>query len=200
MQRLSEKSLRFLVNRPIWGERDITRHHQPSRNTLNRHRLGTLLGLSFALYLPLVACGEDNDILREDTTPPPSTTDTTDPNLTDPNQLNSGGGTCDVSACGTPPPGGATACCTTAEDVTANRAVEASKCGLDMAAFGFPGCTQKDQPGTLDPACPDVEFPPGAPPMAGCCTASGHCGAMETFMGFGCNANPDSSTWVSCGG
>jgi hypothetical protein len=36
--------------------------------------------------------------------------------------------------------------------------------------------------------------------MQGCCTASGHCGAMETFMGFGCTSNPDQSTWVSCGG
>lgn len=169
-----------------------------------RHRLGTLLGLSFALYLPLVACGEDADILRTDTTTPPPVTEeqppaqTEDPNLTDPTQL-TGGAVCEVSACGAPPPGGATACCTSAEDVTANRAVEASKCGLDLASFGFPGCTQKDQPGTLDTACPDVEFPPGAPPMAGCCTASGHCGAMETFMGFGCNSNPDSTTWVACG-
>jgi hypothetical protein len=178
---------------------------------LLRHRLGTLLGLSFALYLPLVACGEDNDILRTDTatpTPPatedpaPTTEDpapTEDPALTDPTQLNSGGGVCEVSACSTPA-GGATACCTTAEDVTAVRAVEAGKCGADLSSFGFPGCTQRDQPGTIDPACPAVEFPPGAPPMQGCCTASGHCGAMETFIGFGCNSNPDTTTWVSCGG
>lgn len=154
----------------------------------------------------MVACGEDNDILRTDTADPnatPATQDppptTEDPDLSDPNHLNSGG-VCDVSACGAPPPGGATACCTSAEDVTAVRAVEAGKCGVDLASFGFPGCTQKDQPGTIDAACPDVVFPPGSPPMPGCCTASGHCGAMETFMGFGCNSNPDTSTWVSCGG
>jgi len=176
---------------------------------LSRIRLGTLLRLSFALCLPLAACGEDNDILlphnetpagtqdqTQEETPPP---ETTDPDLTEPTQLDSAAGACEVSACGTPA-GGATACCTTAEDVTAIRAVEAGKCGVDMAAFGFPGCTQKDQPGTLDAACPPVEFPPGSPPMQGCCTAAGHCGAMETFMGFGCTSNPDSSTWVACGG
>ena len=171
---------------------------------MSRNRLGTLLGLSFALYLPLVACGADNDILlprpatppeTQNETPPP---ETPDPDLTEPTQLTSGG-TCEVSACAAPPPGGATACCTTADDVTANRAVEADKCGVDMAAFGFPGCAQRDQPGTLDAACPPVEIPPG-PPMPGCCTAAGHCGAMETFMGFGCSSNPDSSTWVACGG
>lgn len=173
-----------------------------------RHRLGTLLGISFALSLPLAACGDDKDILREDmNTPPPAqdtdtpqNTDTQNPDddLDDADQLNSGGGACDVSACGTPSSG--TACCTTGEDVTAVRAVEAGKCGVDMTSFGFPGCTQRDQPGTLDAACPPVEFMPGTPPMQGCCTASGHCGAMETFMGFGCTSNPDSSKWVACGG
>jgi hypothetical protein len=182
---------------------------------VSRHQLGTLLGISFALYLPLVACGEDNDILRPTETAPtgttPDTTTTPDPSMNqdqtndgdlgDADQLTSGdtGGACEASACPAATNGG-TACCTNADDVTANRAVEAGKCGIDLASFGFPGCTQRDQPGTIDPACPDVVFPPGAPPMAGCCTASGHCGAMETFMGFGCNSNPDSSTWVACGG
>ncbi len=172
---------------------------------MSRHRLGTLLGLSFALYLPLVACGEDNDILRTDlpTTqnpgqqnPDQQTPGEQDPDLTDPNQLNSGD-TCEPSACGTPPAG--VACCTTSEDVTAVRAVAADKCGVDMTSLGFPGCVQKDQPGVLDSACPEVPFPPG-PPMPGCCTAAGVCGGMETFMGFGCTTSPDSSTWVECGG
>jgi hypothetical protein len=151
----------------------------------------------------MVACGEDNDILRTDTPAPtpPATEDpapaTEDPALTDPTQL-TGGDVCEVSACATPA-GGAAACCTTTDDVTAVRAVEPGKCGADLSSFGFPGCTQRDQPGTIDPACPPVEFPPGAPPMQGCCTASGHCGAMETFIGFGCNSNPDTSTWVPCG-
>lgn len=176
---------------------------------MSRHRLGTLLGLSFALCLPL-ACGEDNDILRQDQPAPvadpqtqdPNVTDpnVTDPNLTDPNQLNSGGEVCEVSACGTPP-AGAAACCTSEEDVTAIRALEAGKCGVDMTALGFPGCSQKDQPGTLDAACPEVPLgPPGAPPLPGCCTPSGHCGAMETFMGFGCTSSPDPTTWIPCGG
>ena len=148
----------------------------------------------------MVACGEDNDILRQDqAVPPPAQTENpdSDPDLSNADQLNSGGGACDVSACGTPAMG--TACCTTAEDVTAIRAVEAGKCGVDMSAFNFPGCTQKDQPGTLDAECPPVPFP-GVPDMPGCCTASGHCGGMETFMGFGCTSNPDANTWVACGG
>ena len=91
-----------------------------------------------------------------------------------------------------------TACCTTAADVTAVRAVAEGKCGVDMSAVGFPGCTQKDQPGTLDAACPEVALD-GIPPMPGCCTASGHCGAMETFMGFGCTSSPDTASWVPCG-
>lgn len=168
-----------------------------------RHRLGTLLGLSIALSLPLVACGEDADILRQDQAAPPPASNpqdppTEDPNLTDPNQLNSGGDACEVSACGTPPAG--TACCTTAEDVTAIRAIEPGKCGVDMTSLGFPGCSQKDQPGTLDAACPEVPLgPPGSPPLPGCCTPTGHCGAMETFMGFGCTSSPDTATWIPCG-
>jgi hypothetical protein len=153
----------------------------------------------------MLACVEDNDILRTDTAAPAPTTtppDNTDPtqnpddNLDETDQLNSGGNVCDVSACGTPSMG--VACCTNGDDVTANRAVEAGKCGVDMTTMGFPGCVQKDQPGTLDSACPAVPFPP-APDMPGCCTASGHCGGMETFMGFGCTSNPDSTTWVACG-
>lgn len=171
---------------------------------MSRQRLGALLGISIALCLPLVACGEDNDILRKDTPapPPPNTDQQANPEedpLTDPNQLTSNPGACQPSACEASANGG-TPCCTTADDVTAVRAVEVDKCGIDMSSFGFPGCTQRDQPGTLDDACPPVEFPPGAPPMAGCCTAAGVCGAMETFMGFGCTTSPDSSTWVECGG
>jgi hypothetical protein len=100
-------------------------------------------------------------------------------------------------ACAVPSMGAS--CCTSADDVGAVRATAAGTCGVDMAEFGFPGCTQLAQPGVLDESCPAVEFPPGAPPMAGCCTAAGNCGAMETFMGFGCTTNPDPSTWVACG-
>jgi hypothetical protein len=178
-----------------------------------RHQLGKLFGISLAFSVSLLACGADNDILLPQPTPPPAqnntdqTADQVDPNQADPNQndlqnadqlTSNDAAACEVSACAAPPSG--TACCTIADDVTANRAVEAGKCGIDMTSFGFPGCTQRDQPGVLDEACPSVEFPPGAPPMAGCCTASGHCAAMETFMGFGCNSNPDASTWVACGG
>jgi hypothetical protein len=178
-----------------------------------RHQVGKLFGISLAFYVSLIACGADNDILVPQPTPPPAQDNTeetanqddqtqgtqTQDDLESADQLTSGDtAVCEVSACAAPPSG--TACCTVADDVTAVRAVEAGKCGVDMTSFGFPGCTQRDQPGVLDEACPPVEFPPGAPPMPGCCTASGHCGAMETFMGFGCTSNPDASTWVACGG
>jgi hypothetical protein len=172
---------------------------------VSRHPLGRILGFSFALF-SLVACGADNDILRTDlpdpnaaAPAPPNDTGPTDENddLSNADQLTSGdtGGACEASACPTPPSG--TACCTTADDMTAIRAVAAGQCGVELV--GFPGCIQRAQPGVLDAACPPVEFPPGAPPMPGCCTAAGHCGAMETFLGFGCTSNPEPSTWVACG-
>ena len=168
-----------------------------------RHQLGKLVGISLSFCVSLVACGADNDILLPQPTPPP-VQDNTDETANQDDLQNADHLTsdetavCEASACAAPPSG--TACCTIADDVTAVRAVEAGKCGVDMTSFGFPGCTQRDQPGVLDEACPPVEFPPGAPPMPGCCTAAGHCGAMETFMGFGCTSNPDASTWVACGG
>jgi hypothetical protein len=183
-------------------------------------RLGSLVGVSFAFLGLAAACGPDNDILINppaNGTPPPAETPAPSDNqdnepiveepapeddLSDADQLNSDDPPVDdapsCEACPTPPSGAS--CCTTADDVTAIRAVEAGNCGVDMSSFGFPGCTQLAQPGVIDEACPPVEFPPGAPPMPGCCTEAGHCGAMETFMGFGCTSNPDASTWVACGG
>jgi hypothetical protein len=117
--------------------------------------------------------------------------------LSEADQLNSGDPVAACDACPTPALGAS--CCTGMADIDAVRATAPDVCGVDMAELGFPGCTQLDQPGELDTACPPVEFPPGSPPMAGCCTAAGHCGAMETFMGFGCTSNPDPTTWVDCG-
>ena len=167
-----------------------------------------IVGMGAVFALVLSACGADEDRLvnppadTADETPPADTdTDTDDsdePDLSDADQLNSGdteAGSCD--ACPTPSMGAS--CCTIADDVTAIRAVSAGVCGVDMSEFNFPGCTQLAQPGALDTACPDVEIP-GFPVMAGCCTESGHCGAMETYMGFGCTRNPDPNTWVACGG
>lgn len=153
--------------------------------------------------LACLACGSDDDVLIN---PPPQepapVVEDTDDDLDDADQLASGDTDTDTAAacdtCAVPAAGAS--CCTIADDVTAVRATEAGVCGIDMAEFGFPGCTQLAQPGVLDESCPPVEFPPGAPPMPGCCTEAGHCGAMETFMGFGCTSNPDSSTWVPCGG
>lgn len=163
-----------------------------------KHHIKTALGGMIALSLAhLVGCGSDEDIrINPDpqTQTPPAGGSGNEGDL-NPDQLHSGG---ECSACPTPTMG--VSCCTTAEDVTAIRAVAAGECGTDMTEFGFPGCTQLDQPGVLDEACPPVEFPPGAPPMPGCCTEAGHCGAMETYVGMGCTSNPDTSTWVACGG
>jgi len=159
--------------------------------------------------LACLACGSDEDVLINPPPPEPApiAEQPADPNLDDADQLASGGDAgpdevevAECDACPAPTMGGAS-CCTLAEDVTAVRATEAGQCGVDLSAvFGFPGCTQLAQPGVLDAACPPVEFPPGTPPMPGCCTEAGHCGAMETYMGFGCTSNPDPSTWVPCGG
>lgn len=162
--------------------------------------LGGLIAISLA---HLIGCGSDEDIrITPDPsqTPNPPASGDDDDDLDDPNQFTSGdeaqGAGCD--SCPTPVMG--VTCCTTADDVTAIRAVAAGQCGTDMSEMGFPGCVQLNQPGVLDEACPPVEFPPGAPPMPGCCTEAGHCGAMETYVGMGCTSNPDTSTWVSCGG
>jgi hypothetical protein len=171
----------------------------------------TLVGGVVVAMFACLACGSDEDVLVN---PPPQeqapivdpvgddTADETDDELDDADELHSGDEDtaveCVVADCAAPAMG--VACCTIAEDITAVRATEAGQCGTDMAEFGFPGCTQLNQPGVLDAACPPVAFPPGAPPMEGCCTEAGHCGAMETFVGMGCTSNPDSSTWVPCGG
>lgn len=177
-----------------------------ARNKLN-YKNNTICGLVLAA-LVCAACGEDSDVLitpaptteaqNTDSQNPPPEGDDTDTDLTEADQLASDDD--DVAGCGgCPTPSMGATCCTNADDISAVRATEADVCGVDMSEFGFPGCTQLDQPGALDTACPDVEFPPG-PPMPGCCTAAGHCGGMETFLGFGCTSNPDSSTWVACGG
>ena len=207
----AHKRLRFRVNGPIseHGSSPFTVNLQGS--LVSRHQLGSFLAISIALSAQLVACGADNDILRptpqapaapQNDMDPQTNTDPTanDDDLSNADQLTSGdtGAACEVSACPTPSMG--VACCTTDDDITAVRAVVAGHCGVDMASIGFPGCVQRDQPGVLDEACPPVAFPPDAPPMPGCCTASGHCGAMETFMGFGCTSNPVPASWVACGG
>ena len=150
-----------------------------------------------------LACGSDEDVLLNPPPPEPAPiveppADDADDQLDDADQLASGEDVAECDAC--PTPGMGASCCTIADDVTAVRATAADQCGVDMSEFGFPGCTELAQPGVLDAACPPVEFPPGSPPMQGCCTEAGHCGAMETFVGMGCTSNPDPSTWVPCGG
>lgn len=90
-------------------------------------------------------------------------------------------------------------CLTTEEDVAGYRALEVGMCGMDMSSLGLSGCSELDQAGELDADCPDVTLAPGAPPLAGCCSVAGVCGAMDTLFGLGCMRGPDPSMHVACG-
>ena len=59
-------------------------------------------------------------------------------------------------------------------------------CGFQVQALG-PDCLQANNPGVIDPACPAFSIPVGPGiSLAGCCRPDGNCGAMDTFIGFGC--------------
>ncbi|HMJ14190.1 MAG TPA: hypothetical protein VK524_22395 [Polyangiaceae bacterium] len=60
----------------------------------------------------------------------------------------------------------------------------ASRCGLITDE-----CVALDQPGTLDPRCPDVDILTFGT-LPGCCTPNGKCGWYETKFGFGCSPSP----------
>ena len=66
---------------------------------------------------------------------------------------------------------------------------DGDKCGLDIAGQG---CLERDQPGEIDPDCPDVDLsaifpaPFPLPPLPGCCRPDGTCGGFEDTVGFGC--------------
>lgn len=140
------------------------------------------LALASSLLLAL-ACGSDDSGPAQDD------------GLDNADQLTSSSGeTCPEVADGTDK------CVTTAEDVSAYRALAAGECGIDLSGFGFPGCVELDQPGEVTESCPDVDFGGGAPPAPGCCASTGVCGALDEFFGMGCTRNPDPSTHVACGG
>jgi hypothetical protein len=56
-----------------------------------------------------------------------------------------------------------------------------STCGLSEGPLG---CTELNQPGKLDPECPDLPTVVG--PLAGCCQPSGSCSGLDNIVGFGC--------------
>jgi hypothetical protein len=63
----------------------------------------------------------------------------------------------------------------------------ANQCGLSIVT----SCIAPDQPGGLDPSCPDVTLPGTTTTLRGCCGADSRCGALDTFMGLGCIAGAD---------
>ena len=67
---------------------------------------------------------------------------------------------------------GVTRCCT-----------NAGTCGLATSATT--GCFDENQPGGLDPTCPNVPIPTGIA-LAGCCTPAGRCGGRADSLGIGC--------------
>jgi hypothetical protein len=83
-------------------------------------------------------------------------------------------------------------CCTRRDDVTAKRAQEAERCGVDLRRRGGPTCMQLEQQGLVDPKCA-AATPVGAlSKELGCCSAEGQCGTFNAIDGIGChyNANP----------
>jgi para-nitrobenzyl esterase len=98
-----------------------------------------------------------------------------------------GGSTCKSSF--------APACCTAPGTGEPGHALEltgraADRCGTDLSQFSpeLDGvCLQLNQPGRLDPACPDVpNAVAGQPAQKGCCTDEGFCGAYEGSLPLGC--------------
>jgi len=61
---------------------------------------------------------------------------------------------------------------------------QSGMCGTDLTVFGGTGCVQLDQPGELDPSCPDSTGSSGTKP--GCCTDTGLCGSIDNTLGRGC--------------
>lgn len=80
-------------------------------------------------------------------------------------------------------------CCTSVEDVTAKRALEADKCGVDLSGRGGPRCIELEQQGLVDPKCA-AATPAGAlSKELGCCSAEGFCGTFNAQDGIGCHYN-----------
>lgn len=87
-------------------------------------------------------------------------------------------------------------CCTTEADVRDGAAVDVGKCGQDLTQFGGPACVEQDQPGELDPSCPD-EWVMGMT-LKGCCTPAGLCGLNFDLIMLGCTTM--NSQGIACGG
>lgn len=96
--------------------------------------------------------------------------------------LHCGTATCPVAPMDT------TQCCTDADDIAAQTARAADRCGLDTTASGgAAGCHQLEQPGVADPACP-ADTPSGATMQEqGCCADEGWCGTLDVARGTGCH-------------
>jgi hypothetical protein len=87
------------------------------------------------------------------------------------------------------------ACCTGAGTGVPGNKLElggraAGLCGTDLSQYSasLAGiCLQLNQPGVLDPSCPDTANPNASgPSLKGCCTDQGYCGAYEGTLALGC--------------
>lgn len=101
----------------------------------------------------------------------------------------SGGVVCGGQVC--PPPqvpiGQAESCCV------------GDKCGITSSFLGGQ-CIELNQPGQLDPTCPEQSIQGFTLP--GCCKPNGFCGVMDSFIGLGC-VDPSPFTGqqpIPCGG
>jgi hypothetical protein len=99
------------------------------------------------------------------------------------------------------------ACCTAAGTGVAGDPLEnvgraPNQCGTDLGEYAavIAGiCLQLNQPGALDPSCPEVpSTTPGQAAAPGCCTDRGRCGALEQFLPLGCYY-PPSGPGQPCG-
>jgi hypothetical protein len=96
-------------------------------------------------------------------------------------------------------------CCTSSDDVTAKRAQEAGRCGVDLRGRGGPSCMQVEQQGLVDAKCAAATTPGALAEELGCCSAEGKCGTFNALDGIGCHYNDtpgkscsDVDTLVKC--
>jgi hypothetical protein len=80
-------------------------------------------------------------------------------------------------------------CCTTNDDVTAKRAQQAGKCGVDLRKRSGPSCLQREQPGAVYSSCPNATPSGALSQELGCCSAEGRCGTFNALDGIGCHYN-----------
>jgi hypothetical protein len=88
-------------------------------------------------------------------------------------------------------------CCTTRDDVTAKRAQQVGRCGVNLSARGGPTCMQREQQGTIYSGCPKATPKGATAEEVGCCSAEGKCATFDAMDGIGCHYNKGSGETCS---